>query len=113
MRVSRFTGVRWSQVPALAVIALAAFVVPAEAAALPAVCVTDSCADAPQGEQAARPGDGVAAGNESVPTEDEVIDEGAIDGDLQSDDVPSEFVTEADIHAGDPADEDSNPLMDE
>ncbi|MEV6556685.1 hypothetical protein AB0M22_13275 [Nocardia sp. NPDC051756] len=114
MRVSRFTAVRWLQVPALAVIASAAFVVPIEAAALPAVCVTDSCADVPQGEEAARTGEpGVTTGNEGAPAEDESIDEGAIDGDIQSDDIPNEFVTEAEIHAGDPADEDSNPLMDE
>lgn len=116
MRVSRFTGVRWSQASALAVIALAAFIVPTEAAALPVVCVTDACADVPQGEATARtgePDDGIAGGDAGAPTEEDVIDAGALDGDIQSDDVPNEFVTAAEINAGDPADEDSNPLMDE
>ncbi|MFE9579349.1 hypothetical protein ACFYO1_23390 [Nocardia sp. NPDC006044] len=113
MRVSRLTGVRWVFVPALAVIALAAFVAPAEAAALPAVCVTDSCADVPQGGATARtgePGDGV---DTDAAIEEDVVDDGALDGDIQSDSVPNEFVTEAEINAGDPADEDSNPPMDE
>lgn len=116
MRVSRFTGVRWSCVPALAVIALAAFIVPTQAAALPAVCVTDSCADVPQGEataQTGEPDEDIAGDDAGVPVEEDVIDDGALDGDSRSDDVPTEFVTAEEINAGDPADEDSNPLMDE
>ncbi|MFC9433547.1 hypothetical protein [Nocardia sp. NPDC057030] len=110
MGVSRSTAVRWSGVAA---IVLAAFVVPAEAAALPAVCVTDPCADVPQGDPTARIDDGAASDDSGTTATDEAIDEGALDGDIQSDDVPNEFVTEAEINAGDPADGDSDPLIDD
>ncbi|MFD6155231.1 hypothetical protein ACFWF7_15865 [Nocardia sp. NPDC060256] len=104
MRFSRFTGVRWSYVPALAVVALAAFAVPTEAAALPAVCVTDSCADVPQGEQAARTGE-----PDSPRTDEGALpdDEGALEDDVSEEIPPPADISDAEMNAGDPADEDS------
>ncbi|MEU7142061.1 hypothetical protein ABZ942_21600 [Nocardia sp. NPDC046473] len=90
---------------------MAAFAVPTEAAALPAVCVTDSCADVPQGAEAARTGE---------PDDSAFTDEGALpdDGDALEDDASEEIsppvaISEAEMNAGDPADEDAELPSDE